>query len=137
MRRISFDLLIALSETFPEWRPNLDSLFVSKLSDTDWHIRKLLANWWRRILSNDTIVKCISHDIWLSLMNQLGTELNISIDRRPFQNLSFLLDSYDPPPTDITGIPIFRRNHDFSSLDEVFSDILTPSCCECIELDLD
>jgi hypothetical protein len=136
VRRISLDLLIALSETCPEFRPDLDSLFVTKLSDTDLYIRKLLANWWRRTLTKDTIAKCVPHDIWLLLTNQLGNELDISADRRPSQDIFSLLDSYDPP-VKITNIPIFRGNHDFSSLDEVLSDILTPSCCECIELDLD
>lgn len=139
VRRISLDFLIRISDTCPE-KFNLNPFFVSKLSDTDVYIRKLLLDYWRKAFTNyypeDEIM---THHVWSSLLNQLGIELIVSTEGKSHHDIPGFLDSYELTISfsNTTATTPLKEPRLVASINEILSEILTPCECECIELDLD
>jgi hypothetical protein len=136
VQRTSFELLMATIDTLPELLPLVIPLLVSNLPTTDFYIRKILIDFWRKLHAQKNIYDTkISSDVQTTLIAQLCAELNLSTEDTSWNKIQDLFDLYEAS---------FRLFHtscvpatSVISLDDMLADIFIHHGCECIELDLD
>jgi hypothetical protein len=131
VRRASLELLVAISDASSEFEFLIHPLLVSRLSDSDLHIRKILADFWCKAY---TEIPC---DVQSALRMQLCIELNVPTEGTSSKDLQDLFELYRSSDICSTASIFQAVSITNSSLDEMLADIFIHHGCECIELDLD